>query len=56
MWLNPQFPWDLVAFTEDISNEKLHFLCSDTCSDILLYFITDMFVLYNFYTKFGPGI
>ena len=29
MWPNPQFPADLVAFTEEILNGKLHFLCSD---------------------------
>ena len=28
MWPNPQFPADLVLFTEEILNEKLHFLCS----------------------------
>ena len=28
MWPNPQFPADLVAFTEEIFNVKLHFLCS----------------------------
>ena len=26
---NPQFPEDLVTFTEEILNGKLHFLCSD---------------------------
>ena len=26
MWPNPQFPADLVTFTEEILNEKLHFL------------------------------
>ena len=31
-----------------MSNEKLHILCSDTCSDILLYYITDMSVLCTF--------
>ena len=25
---DPQFPADLVTFTEEILNEKLHFLCS----------------------------
>ena len=25
---NPQIPPDLVTFTEEILNEKLHFLCS----------------------------
>ena len=29
MWPNPQFPADLVTFTEEILNEKFHFLCSD---------------------------
>ena len=27
---NPQFPADLVIFTEEILNVKLHFLCSVT--------------------------
>ena len=26
---NPQFPADFVAFTEEIFNGKLHFLCSE---------------------------
>ena len=29
MWPNPQFPTDLVTFTEEILNGKLHFLRSD---------------------------
>ena len=29
MWPNPQFPADLVTFTEEILNGKLHFLCSE---------------------------
>ena len=28
MWPNPQFSTDLVIFTEEILNGKLHFLCS----------------------------
>ena len=32
MWPNPQFPADLVTFTEEILNEKLHFLYSDLSS------------------------
>ena len=28
MWPNPQFPPDLVTFTGEILNGKLHFLCS----------------------------
>ena len=30
MWPNPQFPADLVMFTEEICNGKLHFLCSES--------------------------
>ena len=30
MWPNPHFPADLVTFTEEIRNRKLHFLCSVT--------------------------
>ena len=26
---NPQFPADLVTFTEEILNGKVHFLCSE---------------------------
>ena len=29
MWPDSQFPVDLVIFTEEIHNGKLHFLCSD---------------------------
>ena len=29
MWPNPQETTDLVTFTEEILNVKLHFLCSD---------------------------
>ena len=29
MWPNPQFSVDLVTFTEEIFNRKLHFLCSE---------------------------
>ena len=28
MWPNPQFPADLVTYTEEIHNGKLHFSCS----------------------------
>ena len=28
MWPNPQFSGDLVTFTEEILNRRLHFLCS----------------------------
>ena len=29
MWPNPPFPADLVKFTEEILDGKLHFLCSE---------------------------
>ena len=29
MWPNPQFPADLVTFTDEILNGKLRFLCSE---------------------------
>ena len=32
MWPNPQFPGDLVTFTEEILNGKLNFLCSENIS------------------------
>ena len=28
MWPNPEFPADLVTFTEERLKEKLYFLCS----------------------------
>ena len=31
MCLNPELPADLVTFTEEILNGKLHFLCSVAC-------------------------
>ena len=30
MWPNPQKNADLVTLSEEILNEKLHFLCSDS--------------------------
>ena len=37
MWLNPEFPADLVTFTEEIPNGKLHFLCSSV-AEVLIRF------------------
>ena len=34
MWPNPQETKDLVTFTEEILNRKLHFLCSGFDLDI----------------------
>ena len=37
MWPNPQFPVDLVTFTEEIRNEKLYIFCAVqlTYADVL---------------------
>ena len=46
MWPNPQKVMDLVTFTEEIFNGKLHFLCSDNIAidDLILFFEkTDIF-------------
>ena len=44
MWPNPQETADLVTFTEEILNGKLHFLCSKTrtpaSSEFTKYFRT----------------
>ena len=38
MWPNPQETADLVTFTEEILNGKLHFLCSDrSCMPVLKF-------------------
>ena len=34
MWPNPQFPADLVTFTEEILNGKLHFFVQCLSDDI----------------------
>ena len=39
MWPNPQEPGDLVTFSEEILNEKLHFLCSEYYGDSLPNYI-----------------
>ena len=44
---NPQFPADLVTFTEEILNGKLHFLCSVKCVEIRskTHIISDILML-----------
>ena len=37
MWPNPQESADLVTFTEETLNGKLHFLCSDYLSPFSVY-------------------
>ena len=42
MWPNP----DLVTFTEEILNGKLHFLCSVSLCSILIHFWSNILILY----------
>ena len=44
MWLNRQFPADLVTFTEEILDGKLYFLCSAT---IFLKNVSGLRAMYN---------
>ena len=44
MWPNPQFPADLVTFTEEILNRKLHFLWS---VKFLIIFFSKVIWLFN---------
>ena len=37
MWPNPQETADLVTFTEEILDGKLHFLCSEDCENYELF-------------------
>ena len=36
MWPNPQFPTDLVTFTEEILNGKLHFLSTAVVESLFI--------------------
>ena len=50
MWPNPQFPADLVTFTEEIPDGKLHFSCSDRVEIYPQRRVEDP-VNYSFYDK-----
>ena len=41
--INPQFSVDFVTFTVEIFNGKLHFLCSDIKTSVLVYMKVDHF-------------
>ena len=43
MWPNPQFPAELVTFTEETLNGKLYFLCNVCFPDY-----GDIFLIYSF--------
>ena len=47
MWPNPQFPADLVTFTEEILNEKLYFLCSGISKEYFINIIKSVKILLN---------
>ena len=49
MWPNPQFPADLVTLTEEIRNEKLHFLCS---AKSVIFYESQLNILADFFTIF----
>ena len=55
MWPYPQFAVDLVTFTEEILNKKLHFLCSvwrvQNVDRILIYYKTSGFLPDHFFKK-----
>ena len=38
--IKSEFPLDLVTFTKEILNRKLHFLCSDLKLELFLFFDT----------------
>ena len=42
MWPDPQIPADLVTFTEEIPNGKLHFLCSSLLLQALPNLLTNL--------------
>ena len=45
MWPNQQFPVDLVTFTEEIFNGKLHFLCSGKGQGRIFWNVSAIFIL-----------
>ena len=47
MWPNPQETADLVIFTEEILNGKLHFLCNDLCNSATQPIISPKFYRTN---------
>ena len=50
MWPNPQFSADLVIFTEEILNVKLHFLCSVMIAfgiDPNVFIVLSIFLFYK---------
>ena len=48
MWPNPQFPEDLVTFTEEILYGKLHILCREWVTPVAAFTITSVYSNMNF--------
>ena len=51
MFPNPQFPADLVTFTEGTLDGKLHFSCSALASDMAVLYGKDTFSILVLSTK-----
>ena len=49
MWPNPQETTDLVTFTEEILDGKLHFLCSEDCENYELFLTRKLRLSLEFY-------
>ena len=47
MWANPQETVDLVTFTEEILNGKLHFLCFNKFANNARLFMTSLFMTFQ---------
>ena len=59
MWTNPQFPADLVTFTKEILNGKLHFLCnvfSLYTKVMLILILINVYYLQNVIFSFEKGL
>ena len=50
---NPHFPADLVTFTEEILNGKLHFLCSDVYP--FVHWILNFYNLNDYFADLKRG-
>ena len=55
MWSNPQKTANLVTFTEEMLNGKLHFLCSDGIGNTSIPLLR-LLVRQSFMQQFTPGI
>ena len=65
MWPNPQFPANLVTFTEEILNGKLHFLCSVICTKAsfnkaagvsgIVFFLRTFRIFLQLFNRTPPG-